>query len=204
LNDSWERGSGGLEDDDRRTPGDLYFRTDNVFDFGLGESTRIAASPRLASARGSVLEERYHASHTHHFRFYFSDIGNTVMSGYPELKPEKNPNHTRWTNKYECNYQVTALMAEREAFDVYIVDGRYRVACACLSFLHAIKHGANLTKVRVGIHDKQFLDYKFTNCGRRPATMWFGDVYWACLYRKEGKTWRMPFGKKFHTFAVRP
>ena len=46
-------------------------------------------------------------------------------------------------------------MAEKQAFDVYLVDGRYRVACACLSFLHAIKHrGVDLaSQVRVGIHD---------------------------------------------------
>ena len=57
--------------------------------------------------------------------------------------------------KNEYDYQVAALMAEKQAFDVYLVDGRYRVACACLSFLHAIKHrGVDLaSQVRVGIHD---------------------------------------------------
>ena len=29
-----------------------------------------------------------------------------------------------------------------ESFDVYLVDGRYRVACACSAFLHAAKYGA--------------------------------------------------------------
>ena len=42
---------------------------------------------------------------------------------------------------------------ELDAFDFYLVDGRYRVACACASFLHALTRGGDMTRVRVGIHD---------------------------------------------------
>ena len=42
---------------------------------------------------------------------------------------------------------------EDEPFDVYLVDGRYRVACACMSFLHAMKTGGNMELVQVGVHD---------------------------------------------------
>ena len=48
---------------------------------------------------------------------------------------------------------MAPLDLEDEPFDVYIVDGRYRVACACISFLHALKTGGNMESVRVGIHD---------------------------------------------------
>ena len=44
-------------------------------------------------------------------------------------------------------------MTEQQPFDFYLVDGRYRVACAVMSFLHAMKYGADMRKVRVGVHD---------------------------------------------------
>merc|ERR1712048_757194 len=81
------------------------------------------------------------------FRFYFSDIGETGAWGWPKKKLAKN----------EYNYQISALMAEQEPFDVYLIDGRYRIACVCAAFLHAIKYSkgssARLKRVRVGIHD---------------------------------------------------
>ena len=48
-------------------------------------------------------------------------------------------------------YQVSPLLSELSPFDVYLVDGRYRVACVCLAFLHAEKLGA--TNVTVLMHD---------------------------------------------------
>lgn len=35
----------------------------------------------------------------------------------------------------------------------YLVDGRYRVACACASFLHAMSRAGDMKRVRVGVHD---------------------------------------------------
>lgn len=152
LDSNWVRGTGGLDDADRQTIGDLYFKASSVFEFGLGESTLIAAAvnvPRYAGVDSDAVwvskaRETAIASGMHHFRFYFSDIGETKTWGRPTL-PD--------LAKSQYDYQLAALMAEPRAFDVYLVDGRYRVACACLSFLHAIKHGGDLSKVRVGIHD---------------------------------------------------
>ena len=48
-------------------------------------------------------------------------------------------------------YQVAPLLSDPVSFDVYLVDGRYRVACVCLAFLHAEKFGA--TDVIVLMHD---------------------------------------------------
>jgi hypothetical protein len=42
--DGWERGTGGLDDDDRLVLGELYYNATSVFEYGLGESTRIAAA----------------------------------------------------------------------------------------------------------------------------------------------------------------
>jgi len=158
LNNNWKRGTGGLDDDDRRTIGDLYYHASSVFEFGLGESTQIAAAvqvPRYAGVDSDALwvnmAREYAINHTmDHFRFYSSDIGETKLWGWP-VKPEGA--------KYQYNYQIATLMAEQEAFDVYLIDGRYRVACACVAFLHAIKHCNNnqsdhrLENVRVGVHD---------------------------------------------------
>mmetsp|Transcript_15182 Transcript_15182/g.16838 ORF Transcript_15182/g.16838 Transcript_15182/m.16838 type:complete len:221 (-) Transcript_15182:38-700(-) len=57
------------------------------------------------------------------------------------------------SKKIALNYQVAPLLVEQKPFDFYLSDGRYRVACACVGFLHAMKYGADLERVRVGIHD---------------------------------------------------
>ena len=62
-----------------------------------------------------------------HFRFYWADIGPTVDWGFPQFALAKNV----WS------YQVAPLLAEPAAFDVYLVDGRYRLACLLVAFLHA-------------------------------------------------------------------
>ena len=153
LDSNWERGTGGLDDADRKTIGELYYKASSVFEFGIGESTFIAAAvkvPRYAGVDSDaiwVTKARKAAidNEMDHFRFYFSDIGETLPWGYPEKED---------LAKNEYDYQVAALMAETRAFDVYLVDGRYRLACACLSFLHAIKYGhGDLSNVQVGIHD---------------------------------------------------
>lgn len=79
-----------------------------------------------------------------HFRFNFADIGKVQLWGYPA-------NET--LQKIPFNYQTSTLNNELEAFDFYLVDGRYRVACACASFLHAIGRGGDMSLVRVAVHD---------------------------------------------------
>ena len=46
--------------------------------------------------------------------------------------------------KIHFNYQIASLIVERQPFDMYLVDGRYRVACACLSLLHAMSRGGDM------------------------------------------------------------
>ena len=150
--DGWERGTGGLDDADRLTIGKLYKEANSVFEFGLGESTYIASFvnvPRYAGvdsdakwvsdARDTVAKKK-----NTHFRFHFADIGMTKAWGTPANES---------LQKIKYNYQVQSLFSEMQPFDVYMVDGRYRVACACMSFLHAMKYGANMEKVRVLVHD---------------------------------------------------
>uniref|UniRef100_A0A7S2KXX2 Uncharacterized protein n=1 Tax=Skeletonema marinoi TaxID=267567 RepID=A0A7S2KXX2_9STRA len=79
-----------------------------------------------------------------HFRFIFADIGATGAFGTPE-------NDT--LQKIPLSYQSAPLNDEMEAFDFYLIDGRYRVACACASMLHAMSRGGDMQKVMFGVHD---------------------------------------------------
>lgn len=45
--------------------------------------------------------------------------------------------------------------------DVYLVDGRWRVACACTSFLHAMSTGADMERVRVLVHDYDRIKWNY-------------------------------------------
>jgi hypothetical protein len=149
LDEEWVRGTGGLDDNDRLVLGELYYNATSVFEYGLGESTRIAAFvgvPRYSGVDSDpewVAKARKEAKHSH-FRFYYGDIGDTKMFGHPVDSS---------LQKIQYNYQIAPLVSEDKPFDVYLVDGRYRVACASISFLHAMKTGGDMEKVRVGIHD---------------------------------------------------
>jgi hypothetical protein len=149
LDEEWERGSGGLDDTDRMVLGKLYYNATSVFEFGLGESTRIAAYtgvPRYSGVDSDPVWVNMARSESKqsHFRFYYADIGDTKMWGYPV---------DGTLQKIQYNYQIAPLVMEDKPFDVYLVDGRFRVACACISFLHAIKTGGDMERIRVGIHD---------------------------------------------------
>ena len=60
------------------------------------------------------------------YRFYFADIGETEMWEFPKIEP--------LTAKMKFNYQIAPLFIERDPFDVYLVDGRFRVAVSWLVF----------------------------------------------------------------------
>jgi hypothetical protein len=175
LGSNWERSTGGLDDADRKTIGDLYYKASSVFEFGLGESTRVSAAtqvPRYAGADSDpewvgMARDTSIEQNMDHFRFYLADIGAIKLGGYPKKGHQ---------TKSSYNYIVSALMAEQEAFDAYLVDGRYRVACACASYLHAIKHGGNLDVVRVAIHDND----------KRPRKYWVFEEVADVEVRKYG------------------
>ena len=150
--ESWNRGSGGLDDEDRKTLYSVFRNVSSVFEYGLGESTYIAAAVGLSRYAGvdsdavwvSQARDRVHSVYSRlHFRFHFLDIGRTREWGYPVSDLNKNL----------FDYQIAPLIMERQPFDFYYVDGRYRVACAGVCFLHAMKYKADMSSVIVGIHD---------------------------------------------------
>jgi hypothetical protein len=77
------------------------------------------------------------------FRFYFADIGETGAWGMPKETLTKSIH----------DYQVQPLQTELLPFDVYMVDGRWRLPCMLLSFLHASARGANPEDTIVLLHD---------------------------------------------------
>ena len=88
-----------------------------------------------------------------YFRFSFADIGKLQQWGVPA---------DTTLQKIPFNYQSSTLNNELEAFDFYLVDGRYRVACACASFLHAMGRGGDMSLVRVAVHDWKDRQYYWT------------------------------------------
>ncbi len=113
---------GGLDDSDRLLLSDLYYNASSVFEFGLGESSHIAAyvgvqryagvdndSTWVAKARDGVV-----LNHASHFRFSFSDTGRNGMYGRPADET---------LQKIPYAYQSAPLNNELDAFDVYLVDG---------------------------------------------------------------------------------
>jgi hypothetical protein len=124
---------GGLTDNDRTTLGKIYSEADSIFEYGLGESTSIAAYVGVPRYSGVDSDPEYvsyaRTLAPNYFRFYFADIGPTIEWGFP--KYEK-------LSKNKFNYQVSSLLSENnKPFDVYMVDGRYRLPCVLISLLHA-------------------------------------------------------------------
>ncbi|KAL3913558.1 MAG: hypothetical protein SGILL_006438 [Bacillariaceae sp.] len=142
------RTEGGLRDDDRKLLAAIYANATSVFEYGVGESTYIANHMGVARYAGVDSHPGYlndvRSKVSPKFRFYYGDVGNLKNWGYPA--------DTKLT-KILWQYQVAPLYSEPEPFDVYFVDGRYRVACVLFSFLHASAKGAKHADTIVMIHD---------------------------------------------------
>jgi hypothetical protein len=146
--------TGGLMDEDRTLLARIYSQADSVLEYGLGESTYIAnhvgvrcyagidSDPVWVANTGAKVSDR--------FRFYLADIGETKGWGYPK----------KLLGKQMLDFQLAPLILERDAFDVYMVDGRFRFPCVLASFLHASARGAPAESTTVLLHD----------CGPTPAT----------------------------------
>eukprot|EP00523_Entomoneis_sp_CCMP467_P009202 CAMPEP_0168737782 /NCGR_PEP_ID=MMETSP0724-20121128/10577_1 /TAXON_ID=265536 /ORGANISM="Amphiprora sp., Strain CCMP467" /LENGTH=541 /DNA_ID=CAMNT_0008785069 /DNA_START=125 /DNA_END=1750 /DNA_ORIENTATION=- len=127
-----------------------------VFEFGVGESTLVAQVvgvnryvgldsnlERMTKVRDKVMEDK----RSTHFRFVWGDLnlpeqplqtmllGASLDGGIPASQQQNKPKHLP---KHALTYQLSALMAEEAAFDVYIVNGPYyKSASAVAAFLHA-------------------------------------------------------------------
>ena len=126
---------GGLHAKDRLKVAELYGKANSLFEWGLGESTSIASYMEVPRYAGVDSDPRYVATARDEakkwFRFSYADIGDGGNWGRPNDKTQK---------KIYYNYVWAPLLAELEAFDVYMVDGRMRPICALAAFLHASKY----------------------------------------------------------------
>lgn len=180
---SWERGDGGLHDTDRILLAKYYNVANSAFEFGVGESTKIAAYTNMPNFKGVDSDPIWvgiaRDMAPSHFRFELLDIGATEDWGYP---------HDNKLAKIPLNYMTQPLISEPKAFDFYLVDGRYRVACALISFLHALSRGASRDDIRVAIHDYIAREHK----GYNDIEKWTDRVECAlrlCVFKlKDGVT----------------
>jgi len=165
---NWTRGNGGLDDKDRELLSKIYREAESVFEFGLGESTYIAAEVGVPRYSGIDSDPMWVAIARNrslsHFRFYFADIGETLVWGYPKQQLAKN----------KLNYQAVPLLSEPMAFDVYMVDGRWRIPLVAFSFLHASARGGQHAHTKVLLHD----------CGVSDTSPVIEDLDFGRMYHK--------------------
>mmetsp|Transcript_33789 Transcript_33789/g.69434 ORF Transcript_33789/g.69434 Transcript_33789/m.69434 type:complete len:288 (-) Transcript_33789:274-1137(-) len=130
---------GGLVDNDRIMLAKYYSGANSVFEWGLGESSYIAGHLNVTRYSGVDSDANWVSAARDkcpsHFRLYFADIGKTESWGNPV---EKLP-------KTIYDYVLSPLHLELCPFDVYMVDGRFRVACALMALLHASRHDHDAT-----------------------------------------------------------
>ena len=144
VSGKWQKTSGGLQDSARMLLAEIYGKANSAFEYGLGESTNIAAYVGMQRYSGIDSDVQYvsecRSTAPGHFKFYFADVGETLAWGKPKMQ----------LTKQAMQYQISPLLSELDAFDVYLIDGRWRIACACASLLHARKYSKNAT---ILIHD---------------------------------------------------
>ena len=122
---------GGMNHAEQELLSRTYAAASSVFEWGMGSSTLIAdhmGIERLTAVDSSptwVDNVRTMLKHpTYSFRH--ADIGPVIDWGNP-----KNDNHKDLWPDYSLQ-----VVHEETPFDVYLVDGRFRVACACQALLH--------------------------------------------------------------------
>jgi len=164
----WDKKTtGGLKDLDRIKLAAIYRNATSVFEWGLGESSFIAAEVGVPRYTGIDSDPTWikaaRDSSPDHFRFHLGDIGPTGHWGRPDRSRLK---------KSYLNYQFEPLVSEK-AFDVYYVDGRMRPACALVAFLHASTRGDTEEEKSpiVIIHD-YYHDKMSQNCSECRKFRW--------------------------------
>ncbi|WP_280549003.1 tetratricopeptide repeat protein [Halomonas sp. 11-S5] len=122
------------------------FRAKHYFEFGSGGSTVWAVEQGL-TAYGVESDANWvnalKAKLGDGCQVKVVDIGPTREWGYPVSldHSERFPDYSR------------AIHSHDMAFDLILVDGRFRVACALSAVKHLLKHHPDPTEARIFIHD---------------------------------------------------
>ena len=126
--------NGGMNADETQLFGNILSNVSSVFEWGMGSSTLLAyqknvkrltavdsSSTWVNSLKANLRKSSYVLRHV--------DIGPTKAWGIPI-----NDNFKIHWSKYS-----KAVNENSMPFDVYLVDGRFRVACACMGLWHGHK-----------------------------------------------------------------
>jgi hypothetical protein len=125
----------------------------SYFEWGSGGSTIVAASQNkrfvsvdsdkffLSSVKRKI--EESNPSFDSKSSLVHSDIGFTYYWGYPlqlfnSLSPGRRMRYLRYS-------EYPRLFCNDRKIDLFLVDGRFRVACAVNAVLYAIEHGLSAT-----------------------------------------------------------
>ena len=133
---------GGMNPSEQALLANLYGNATSVFEWGMGSSTLIAEHvgiKRLTAVDSAkVWVKKVSELITRSgYKFVHADIGHVRRYGRPS-DPSKR---LLWPS------YSTQVLSAGDPYDLYLVDGRFRVACAC----RALLHGRNDS--RVIIHD---------------------------------------------------
>ena len=124
---------GGMNGAEQELLARTYASAKSVFEWGMGSSTLIAAHvgiERLTAVDSApTWVDKVHTlidSSRPQYTLQHADIGPVKGYGYPidDMYQSRWPDYSLQVNR------------ESESFDVYLVDGRFRVACACQALLH--------------------------------------------------------------------
>ena len=146
----YQQNNGGFNDADIKLLGNYYHKANSIMEYGIGESTLIATYVNVSRYTGVDSDPTWidsvRSATSPRFRFVFADIGPIVTYGFPfsGTKEENSP-------KFPF-YSIGPLAAEREGFDFYMVNGRFRVACVCAAMLHASRSGRAPDTYHIGLN----------------------------------------------------
>ena len=120
---------GGMNEKEQHFLLQSYKQSNSVFEWGMGSSSALAnylgidILVSIDSAK-SWVEKTQKIVNNKNYKFIHVDIGQVGAWGMPIHKSLKWLDYSNKVND------------ELASFDVYLVDGRFRIACACMALLH--------------------------------------------------------------------
>lgn len=121
---------GGMSQNEQEFLFKSYQQSKTVFEWGMGSSSALAKHAKLkklvsVDSAKSWVEKTKEIVNNENYNFIYVDIGEVGAWGTP-IEP-KSIKWLDYSNK--VNEELTS-------FDVYLVDGRFRIACACKALIH--------------------------------------------------------------------
>ena len=122
---------GGMSRAEKKFLASVYEKSNSVFEWGMGSSSVLAnyiGVKKLVSVDNveQWVQNTKNQVNNPSYKFNFVNIGDVVEWGRPKDTAPK----PSW-----LEYSM-AVQQEQEPFDVYLVDGRFRMACAFQALLH--------------------------------------------------------------------